>query len=73
MPTTWMSSYSSLRPANCSEQLAEAQRDDKRAYVRATKDGWSADELRKLGLENAAASRRRSATRKTANEDPVNA
>jgi len=41
------------------EQLAEAEREDKRAYVRATKDGWSPDELKKLGLESGAAARRR--------------
>jgi hypothetical protein len=45
------------------EQLTEAEREDKRAYVRATKDGWSPEELKKLGLESAAAGRRR----KTAN------
>ena len=48
------------------EQLAEAERDDKRAYVRATKDGWSPDELKKLGLESGAAARRR----KTATAKP---
>lgn len=53
------------RIADLKEQLAEAEKDDKRAYVRATKDGWSADELKKLGLENAAAGRRRSARRST--------
>ncbi len=41
------------------EQLTEAERDDKRAYVRATKDGWSPEELKKLGLESGAAARRR--------------
>jgi hypothetical protein len=41
------------------EQLADAERNDKRAYVRATKDGWSPEELRKLGLESGAAARRR--------------
>lgn len=45
------------------EQLAEAERDDKKAYVRATKDGWSEDELKKLGLDNGAAAKRR--TRRT--------
>jgi hypothetical protein len=49
------------RVADLKEQLADAERDDKRAYVRATKDGWSADELKKLGLEPAAAGRRRKA------------
>ena len=37
------------------EQLADAERDDKRAYVRAAKDGWSPEELKKLGLESGAA------------------
>lgn len=37
----------------------EAERDDKRAFVRATKDGWSPEELKKLGLESGAARRRR--------------
>ena len=41
------------------EQLAEDEREDKRAYVRATKDGWSEDELKKLGLDNNAAAKRR--------------
>jgi hypothetical protein len=53
------------RVADLKEQLAEAEKDDKRAYVRATKDGWSADELKKLGLENSAAGRRRNARRST--------
>ncbi|MFF1252728.1 hypothetical protein ACFVYC_09580 [Pseudarthrobacter sp. NPDC058329] len=44
------------------EQLADAERDDKRAYVRATKDGWSPEELKKLGLESGAAARRRKPT-----------
>lgn len=42
------------------EQLAEAEREDKKAYVRATKDGWSEDELKKLGLDSSAAGKRRS-------------
>jgi len=42
------------------EQLKEAERDDKRAYARALRDGWSEEELKKLGLdENNSASRRR--------------
>lgn len=47
------------RVAELREQLAEAEREDKRAYVRATRDGWSPEELKKLGLESAAAGRRR--------------
>jgi hypothetical protein len=51
------------------EQLADAEREDKRAYVRATKDGWSPEELKKLGLESGAAARRRkAATTRTTNE-----
>ena len=41
------------------EQLGDAEREDKRAYVRATKDGWSPEELKKLGLESGAVARRR--------------
>jgi multidrug resistance efflux pump len=47
------------RVADLKEQLAEAERDDKRSYVRATKDGWSSEELKKLGLEPGAVTRRR--------------
>lgn len=51
------------------EQLANAEREDKRAYVRATKDGWSPEELKKLGLESGAATRRRkTATAATSND-----
>lgn len=51
------------------EQLADAEREDKRAYVRATKDGWSPDELKKLGLESGAAARRRKqSTTRTADD-----
>lgn len=45
------------------DQLVAAERDGKRAYVQATRDGWSADELKKLGLEPAAVKRRRAAKR----------
>jgi multidrug resistance efflux pump len=47
------------RVADLKEQLTEAERDDKRSYVRATKDGWSTEELKKLGLEPGAVTRRR--------------
>ncbi|MFJ5699974.1 hypothetical protein [Arthrobacter sp. NPDC093139] len=50
------------------EQLADAEREDKRAYVRATKDGWSPEELKKLGLESGAASRRRKPAARTSDE-----
>ncbi|MBE0011550.1 hypothetical protein [Arthrobacter sp. AET 35A] len=53
------------RVADLKEQLVEAEKDDKRAYVRATKDGWTTDQLKSLGLENSAAGRRRNAARKT--------
>lgn len=45
------------------DQLVAAERDDKRAYAQATRDGWSADELKKLGLEPAAVKRRKTAQR----------
>lgn len=52
--------------ADLQEQLTEAERDAKRAYVRATKDGWSPEELKKLGLEpTAAGQRRKAASRNT--------
>lgn len=51
------------RIADLREQLADAEREDKRAYVRATRDGWSPDELKKLGLEPAAVGRRRRTTK----------
>lgn len=50
------------------EQLTEAEREDKRAYVRATRDGWSPDELKKLGLESGAATRRRKTTNRAASD-----
>ena len=52
------------RVTDLKEQLAAAERDDKRAYVKATRDGWSPDELKKLGLEPAAVGRRRKAQTK---------
>jgi hypothetical protein len=56
------------RITDLKEQLAEAEREDKRAYVRATRDGWSPEELKKLGLESGAATRRRKTTNRTAND-----
>lgn len=47
------------RVSELQAQLAEAKRNDKKAYVRATKDGWSNDELKKLGLDQQAAPRPR--------------
>lgn len=46
-------------------ELKEAEHQDQRAYLRALKDGWSDDELKKLGLENTTAAKRR--TRRTSN------
>lgn len=46
-------------------KLVEAKKENKKAYVRATKDGWSADELKKLGLDQDTTTRRRQATKKT--------
>jgi hypothetical protein len=57
------------RITNLKEQLAAAERDDKRAYVRATKDGWSPEELKKLGLESGAVTRRNKATNRSATGD----
>ncbi|MDP9988713.1 hypothetical protein J2S98_003902 [Arthrobacter oryzae] len=57
------------RVTDLKDELAAAERDDKRAYVKATRDGWSPDELKKLGLEPAAAGRRRKAQAK-ASESP---
>jgi len=33
------------------DQMKEAERENKRAYTRAIRDGWSEDELKKLGLD----------------------
>lgn len=52
-------------------QLAQAKKDDKKAYVRATKDGWSADELKKLGLDQQAATRRRQTAKKLVEAQPT--
>ncbi|MBG6191686.1 hypothetical protein IWX64_002653 [Arthrobacter sp. CAN_A212] len=56
------------RVSDLREHLAQAEKDDKRAYVRATKDGWTTDQLKTLGLENSAASRRRSVKRSSSSE-----
>lgn len=47
------------RVSELETQLTEAKKDDKKAYVRATKDGWSTEELKKLGLDQATTARRR--------------
>lgn len=54
-------------------QLTDAEREDKKAYVRATKDGWSEDELKKLGLDNSAAAKRRTRRSGAAAAEPANA
>jgi hypothetical protein len=59
------------RITNLREQLTEAEREDKRAYVRATKDGWSPEELKKLGLESAAAGRRRKTAKRASAATPA--
>lgn len=41
------------------EQIVEAEREHKKAYIRATKDGWTEDELKKLGLDRGLATKRR--------------
>jgi len=41
------------------DQVKEAERENKRAYARALRDGWSEDELRKLGLDETNGTRRR--------------
>lgn len=54
------------------EQLAAAEREDKKAYVRATKDGWSEDELKKLGLDaNVKVRRSRRGSSGSAETDPA--
>lgn len=55
------------RVTEMQDSLKEAERENSRAYVKALRDGWSEDELKKLGLENTAAGKRR--TRRTANSE----
>lgn len=45
-------------------KLVDAKKEDKKAYVRAIKDGWSAEELKKLGLEQGTVARRKTAAKK---------
>lgn len=59
------------RVAELQTQLAEAKKDDKKAYVRAIKDGWRGDELKKLGLDQQAVNRRRQTTKKPAGSRPA--
>lgn len=58
---------SKQRVTELQDSLKEAERENSRAYVKAIKDGWSEDELKKLGLENTAAGKRR--TRRAANPE----
>ncbi|GAA4289049.1 hypothetical protein [Georgenia daeguensis] len=61
------------RLAELREQVADADREDVRLYNAALNDGWSPDELRKLGLsepEKKARTRRRAAAKKTAADAP---
>ena len=50
--------------AELETKLADAKREDKKAYVRATKDGWSPEELKKLGLDQGTVKRRNQAAKK---------
>nr|WP_176705481.1 hypothetical protein [Arthrobacter sp.]AXV46529.1 hypothetical protein pA58H1_p12 [Arthrobacter sp.] len=52
-------------------KLIEAKKEDKKAYARATKDGWSADELKKLGLEQGTVTRRKTAAKKPTDTQAV--
>ncbi|GAA5226955.1 hypothetical protein [Paeniglutamicibacter antarcticus] len=54
-------------------KLVEAKKEDKKAYARATKDGWSADELKKLGLEQGTVSRRKPAAKKPTDSQSASA
>lgn len=54
-------------------KLAEAQKNARQAYTHATKDGWSADELKKLKLEPTLIKRRRPATKKSTEAQPATA
>ena len=57
------------RVTELQDSLKEAERENSRAYVKALRDGWSEDELKKLGLENTAAGKRR--TRRTVSTETV--
>lgn len=48
------------------ERISTAERDDVRLYGAATKAGWSADELRKIGFDAPTKSRRAARKRATA-------
>lgn len=58
--------------AGLRDQVAEAEREDVRLYSAALSDGWSGEELRKLGLgepEKKVRARRRTSTREPAPTD----
>lgn len=52
-------------------QLAEAKKDSKKAYVRSTKDSWSTEEHKKLGLDQQAATRRLQTAKKPIEKRPA--
>lgn len=52
-------------------KLVDAKKEDKKAYTRATKDGWSADELKKLGLEYSTTARRKTAAKRATDAPSV--
>jgi hypothetical protein len=59
--------------ADLREQVADAEREDVRLYNAALSDGWSPEELRKLGLaepEKKTRTRRRAAAKKPASDTP---
>lgn len=57
--------------AELEAKLIEAKKEDKKAYVRATKDGWSADELKKLGLDQGVTARRKTTAKKPTDTQSV--
>lgn len=61
------------RLADLHEQLATTEADDVKAYRAALGDGWTADELRSLGIDEPAkkARTRRRAARKAAASSPA--
>lgn len=56
------------RIAEAREQLEDAEREDRNAYEGAVRSGWTADDLRRLGLEGGAGSRRGAGRTPTAAE-----
>lgn len=56
--------------ADLDEQLVDANENDKRAHLRATRDGRTTDQLKSLGLKDSAAGRQRRAVLKTTETAP---